>query len=122
LIDVEEAVMSEPEIPIPILREILFEIAALRSEMVTKNDITTLRGELGKEIGGLFSEVQSLRTDIAFGLMSLESRLGVSIIHLSQTVTEYHSTTVGNCVRIRKFQERLHLVEQKLKLPPHEAH
>jgi hypothetical protein len=114
--------MSEHENLIPILREILGEIAAIKSEMVTKKDVAALRGELGNDVGGLFSEVQSLRTNIASGLMTLESRLGANISHLRRTITEYHSTTVGNCVRISKFQERLHLVEQKLKLPPHEAH
>jgi hypothetical protein len=118
LIVVEEAVMIEAVVLLPILRAILGEIEAIKSEMVTKKDVAALSDELGKEIGCLFSEVQSLRTDIASGLIMLESRLGGGISNLSQTISEHHSTTVGNRRRISKFQKRLVRVEQHLQPPP----
>jgi hypothetical protein len=108
--------MADPE------SAVLMLLREMRSEMVTKNDRTSVKSELKNEIADVHSEVRSLRADFASDLMTLEKGLSDRISHLNRAVMEYHSSAVGHGMFISEFEERLLRVEQHLKLSPHDAH
>ena len=109
--------MPEPEnLILTILREMRAEMGAMRAEMATKEDLASVRSELGSEIADVRSEVHSLRADVASDMVLLEKRLGDQIATLRRAVMEYHSSTIGHGVLYSEIEDRVRRIERHLKL------
>ncbi len=80
---------GEPEnLTLALLREIRAELADVRENMATKD-------ELANGLADVRSEIRSLRADVASDMMTLEKRLGDQIVGLRRAVMEYHSSAIG---------------------------
>ena len=96
--------MAEPDdMVLRLLRDMRGDVADIRKEMATKDDVADVR-----------SEVHSLRADVASDLLTVEKRLSDQIVGLRRAVVEYHSSAVGHGMLISEFEERLRVVEQRL--------
>jgi hypothetical protein len=108
-----ETVMNhEPESPIlQMLREMRAEIANIREDMATKNDVAEIK-----------SDMVSLRADVAADLITTRKDLGEQIVGLRRAVIEYHTSVIGHGILISDLEARVRRVEQDLNLPALDAH
>lgn len=104
--------MPEPDnLVLQLLRE-------MRANMATKDDVTDLR-----------SEIHSLRADVASDLHLLDAKIDTTrkdlseqIVGLRRAVVEYHSAVMGHGILISELEARVRRLEQRLELPPIDAH
>jgi hypothetical protein len=110
---------SEPEsLMLQLLRDMRAEIADVRGNMATKDDIAELR-----------AETNSLRADVAADfiqvgndLTQVRKDLGEQITGLRRAVIEYHTSVVGHGLLISDLEARLRRVELHLNLPTADQH
>lgn len=110
---------GEPDnLVLRILSEMRTEMASMRVDMATKDDLAELRAEMR-------SEMHSLRADVASDLATLDAKLdrtrkdlSEQIAGLRRSVVEYHTSVVGHGVLISELEGRLRRVEQRLDIEP----
>lgn len=110
--DALDFIMSdEPEsLMLRLLRDMRAEMAEMRAQIATKDDLSSLRNEVK-------SDMHSLRADVASDLITLRKDLSEQIVGLRRAVVEYHTTVIGHGVLISDLEGRVRRIEQHLDLP-----
>ena len=100
------------------LRDMRADMAGMRADMSTKDDIAELR-----------SGMSSLRADGAADFVEVRREIGgvrkelsEQIVGLRRAVVEYHTSVIGHGILISELEARLRRVEQHLELPPLDRH
>ena len=70
---------------------------------------------------GLWSEMQSLRADVAADFVAMRKEMGEQIKGLRRAVVEYHSAVLGHGVLISELEARVRRIERHLDLPALDA-
>lgn len=99
-----------------LLREMRAEIADLRGQMATKNDIASLRDELRSEMHSLRADAAADFIEVRKEIAGVRKELSEQIVGLRRAVVEYHTTVVGHGILIGDLEARVRRVEQHLDL------
>ncbi len=86
------------------VQSVKLELRATREEMATKADLK--------------ADLNSLRADVASGLLNMQKETREQIIGVRRALIEYHSSVVGHGILISELQDRVRRSEQHLNLPP----
>ena len=104
------------------------EVANLRSQMMSKEDLREQGAELHAEMANLGAQMatkddlHSLRADVASDIHVTRKELGEQIVGLRRAVIEYHTSVIGHGVLISELEARVRRIEQHLELPATDAH
>ena len=105
---------NEPDnLVLQLLRDMRGDVADMRRQMATKDDVAVVR-----------SEIHSLRADVASDVHALDAKIDATgkdlsdqIVGLRRAVVEYHSAVIGHGVLISELEARVRRLEQHLNLP-----
>jgi len=115
--------MAEPDnLVLQFLRDMRGDMKDMRGDIATKGDVARVDKKIDDLGADLRSEMLSLRADVASDLMTTRQELSDQIVGLRRAVVEYHSAVIGHGVLISELEARVRRIEQRLEIPPIDAH
>ena len=110
---------AEPEsLVLQLLRDMRAEMASMRAEMTTKNDLADVRSEMNSFRADVAADFIEVRREIA----ASRKETGEQIVGLRRALVEYHTSVIGHGVLISDLEARVRRIEQHLDLPIQDGH